>query len=629
MGPSSPYQEASDLVNKIIESSKNRNLKSFFYDAKGSLTCTSRTYALVSNVIKHRNVLSEVASNISNKIQAKNVGLLWVLLFELLLGSNKSMEGGGYLKRTILENEDAIRDAFDQARKKFPDDLTLVEPNFPRYIRLNSYNRTNEDLKVIIERLQKLGSPVYIDNHIPDLLVMPQEVTPALLKHEQQEKLKQQKNGHEIVLQDKSSCFPALCLVYGYSSVDDTSDVGDFLDACAAPGNKTSHLAALLYKKHNEHTKTDVSGDKESIEIIALDRDQVRFKLLKKRMQELVPYNNAGSCSIDIKVTPVHKDFLKTDPSDYGNVRSILLDPSCSGSGVVSSSESHHLSDDTKDHRDKLVGFQITALRHAMSFPNVRRIVYSTCSIHSEENEQVIAAALGYSVDSKEDQQFNDKNSTGTMRDQWEVISPFCLAQWKRRGQKVKMSESEHQGKKTSIFITKPEAECMIRVDPNEDETNGFFVCCLQRRNIPTSSTVTTSAKKKKKVSSPATKSKEELFSHDRFGLEEYQPHMFPSERPLNDIVTSKENDEDKNSKTKIEQTKKSTVADNSKKSSEVGQSNKAGKKRQKKMEWKAKQNEQKHKRLKTTQDANTKVKEANTKAKEADTKAKEANTKE
>ena len=45
----------------------------------------------------------------------------------------------------------------------------------------------------------------------------------------------------------------------------------------------------------------------------------------------------------------------------------------------------------------RLRNFQITALKKAMSFPNVRVIVYSTCSLHKEENESVVAEALAYS----------------------------------------------------------------------------------------------------------------------------------------------------------------------------------------------------------------------------------------
>lgn len=43
----------------------------------------------------------------------------------------------------------------------------------------------------------------------------------------------------------------------------------------------------------------------------------------------------------------------------------------------------------------QLQAFQVFILRHALlNFPNAKRIVYSTCSIHPEENEQVIDEIL-------------------------------------------------------------------------------------------------------------------------------------------------------------------------------------------------------------------------------------------
>jgi len=44
---------------------------------------------------------------------------------------------------------------------------------------------------------------------------------------------------------------------------------------------------------------------------------------------------------------------------------------------------------DSEERLEKLASFQSVILKKALSFPNVKRVVYSTCSIHNEENEKV------------------------------------------------------------------------------------------------------------------------------------------------------------------------------------------------------------------------------------------------
>jgi putative methyltransferase len=74
-----------------------------------------------------------------------------------------------------------------------------------------------------------------IDEHIPDLLAF----NPALQFRDDPS----YKTG-KIILQDKASCFSAFVLM---PPCDDPNAV--VIDATAAPGNKTSHLSALMGNK--------------------------------------------------------------------------------------------------------------------------------------------------------------------------------------------------------------------------------------------------------------------------------------------------------------------------------------------------------------------------------------------
>ena len=121
--------------------------------------------------------------------------------------------------------------------------------------------------------------------------------------------------------------------------------------------------------------------------IHAFDIDEERVKLMTDNLKLHHAKNVRLKCM----------DFLQTDVSKYERVTHVLLDPSCSGSGMTNrlkfgDSEQELVKD--KKRLWNLEALQRRMLMHAMSFPNVQRIVYSTCSIHEEENENVVRFAL-------------------------------------------------------------------------------------------------------------------------------------------------------------------------------------------------------------------------------------------
>lgn len=296
----------------------------------------------------------------------------------------------------------------------------------PRWIRVNALKTTlEEQLSTTFKDHQKAdsvqkvltgtGKLIYIDEHIPNLVAVSPRFdfarSPAY------------KTGR-LILQDKASCFPAYLL-------DPKPSEGDVIDGCAAPGNKTTHAAAIIKSQCHENNQPG-SG------IHAFEKDARRAKTLDKMVQL------AGSDEF----TQIHQgqDFLKVDPLDakYANTAAVLLDPSCSGSGIVGRDDmpelhlptaenavsvsrssnkaapssgkrkrpvedpdpEHVLVDDDgnttvvsseKDleaRLEALSSFQLTLLLHAFSFPAARKITYSTCSVHAEENEQVVLKAL-------------------------------------------------------------------------------------------------------------------------------------------------------------------------------------------------------------------------------------------
>lgn len=102
--------------------------------------------------------------------------------------------------------------------------------------------------------------------------------------------------------------------------------------------------------------------------------------------------------------------------------------------------------DDPEQQRvEQLARFQEAAVLHALKFPALRRLVYSTCSIHQRENEDVVARVLPVA------------EGLG-----FKLIDPFPT--WHRRGIPVVDG-----------------SEKLIRTDPYLDGTDGFFVAVFER----------------------------------------------------------------------------------------------------------------------------------------------------
>ena len=420
---SSPYAPAAQMLSQIW--SQRKSIKTLAYDKKGSLRCSKATYAQVCHVLESKHLLDAVLEQVEGFESVRNEGLLYILLYELLLGPNLKIRGGGALKRQLMSNESALRTALQQVQGS-SDAVAPSVVSFPRYVRINTLQT---DAQEVIASLSPQHKQVYMDAHVPNLLVLP----PATSLHEHE----LVRTG-KVVLQDKSSCFSALCLVHGNEEPLD----GDYMDACAAPGNKTSHLAALIGELPSSKTST----------VHALDRSSTRLASLQRRMDQLVPAKHRN-----VRVIPEHLDFLKTNPAQYSKVRAILLDPSCSGSGIFTSPDRLDGHDQDEARMTSLSNFQLVALKHAMSFPKVTRIVYSTCSLLDIENEHVVGQALQANPD-------------------WQLVAPACLQGWKRRGHVVG-------------GLSSSQASCLIRADRGDD-TNGFFVAYLERKGGATSDTV-------------------------------------------------------------------------------------------------------------------------------------------
>ncbi|TKR70688.1 hypothetical protein L596_022677 [Steinernema carpocapsae] len=426
------YYETAEIVNRTL--SKERNLRTLVYAS--SYGNKKKLLRLCCETLKYRHYLEKlmkqpgVSDLLREKAIQNNRTLLSILLYEYVIGSAFRLVPRRFAI-AITTNQKAINAAVDELNRRgegYEQEEKQEEPvQIPRYARVNAIRWTMEEVedalskenwvlkqmedgespegfrKAVVEMTEEL---VYFDPHIEFLLVF----HPNTQLHNYW----MVTDGY-LILQDKASCLPAfLANPEPYTQV---------FDICSAPGMKTSHLAAIL----NNQGK-----------VWAIDKANDRFEVMKTML------DRAG-----VKIaSPFCGDFLKLDMTDkkFKKVKTAVVDPPCSGSGIVKRMD-NLLGVEPKNHKrlNGLHNLQVMILKHALKLPNLERLVYSTCSVHEEEDESVIEEV---------------------------VMDPECgfeleeaLPSWKNRG----LSKFEF-------------GEKCLRADPRTDLTNGFFVAVFVRK---------------------------------------------------------------------------------------------------------------------------------------------------
>lgn len=217
-----------------------------------------------------------------------------------------------------------------------------------------------------------------------------------------------------IYMQNLSSMLPPLFL--------DLHQNMNILDMCASPGSKTTQIAAMVNNK---------------AKIVANEINILRFERLKYNLEK------QGAVS----VTPINKDarFLDNIYEEYFD--RILLDAPCSGEGTIdiNNPQSYrnwslkNIKENSKLQK-KILESGIKALKKGGI------LIYSTCTMSPEENEEVIDYILS-------------KNSNLKIMD-------ICFDFKGRMDGITKYNEIDY----------KAEIKKSIRILPS-DEMEGFFIC--------------------------------------------------------------------------------------------------------------------------------------------------------
>lgn len=154
------------------------------------------------------------------------------------------------------------------------------------------------------------------------------------------------------------------------------SDGARYLDCCAGLGGKTSHLALLL--------KDSVSS------LSAIEPNPGRFALLEQTLQRTFGNHRVALYNETLQT------FTDRNPERFDR---ILIDAPCSGTGVIGRQPDIRWNRDEKELA-AFAGRQLDLLARAAELLTPGGVlVYATCSIEAEENEQVIERFLDQAND--------------------------------------------------------------------------------------------------------------------------------------------------------------------------------------------------------------------------------------
>jgi 16S rRNA (cytosine967-C5)-methyltransferase len=198
------------------------------------------------------------------------------------------------------------------------------------------------------------------------------------------------------------------------------------LDACAAPGGKTLILA----------------GRNPEARIVACESNPRRLAELRERLS---PYADRINCRL----------VDATDLDEESAFDVVLADVPCSGTGTLGRNPEirHRLRlADLARHAERQRAILRSALRAVRPGG---RVVYSTCSLEPEENEQVVAAVLAQSGNAR---QVSVAGSLASLLDR-EFLRPAAAEQLQ---------------------------QCMtpagaLRLLPGAFQTDGFFVALIDK----------------------------------------------------------------------------------------------------------------------------------------------------
>ncbi len=259
---------------------------------------------------------------------------------------NKKESLTKYLSVKYSHPEYMVSEWVKRFGEEFTENLLIKNNEIPKFsIRTNTLKIT---IQKLIEELKEAGIESDKGKYIDEAIILK---NPSSIS-----KLESFKKGH-FQVQDESSMLVGKVL---------NPKSGQFVvDVCSAPGGKSTHIAQIMNNKGT---------------VISRDFFEHKIQMIDDSAKRL-----------GINIIKAEKfDATILDESLIGKADKVLVDAPCTGLGIIRRKPDIKWSRDIKDKK-AIVSLQKEMLRIASKYVNkTGEIVYSTCTIEPEENEEVV-----------------------------------------------------------------------------------------------------------------------------------------------------------------------------------------------------------------------------------------------
>ncbi|XP_014226703.1 probable 28S rRNA (cytosine-C(5))-methyltransferase [Trichogramma pretiosum] len=362
------YKKAADALEAFIKNKKpletSLNLFKKHPKIAYDLAKTALKYApIIDYLIEELDILAFYEE------EFKKETIVQILIADLLWGSQILMSDSKEVS-IVKSLEQNIRETFLEAVNANHSFISPPLPcSLPVYVRVNTLVKSidegiqqfqDEGWKFLpfcdsysnhliqLSRIKKLE--FMRDFHVPEVLVFPPGTNfrehPAFLIG-------------TYLIQEKGSCLSSYLLNPKPGSL--------VLDACAGFGLQTNHIANIL----GNHGK-----------IIALENHPERFE----KLCDLVELSSVHC--VDIFDDDIYDIHFGPEAND---IKYILINPNCTYSGIFA-----RLGNTEPEVRFRYQHSLRRILRRILHcFPQVKRVVYTVCSVYPEEGEMLVDEALG------------------------------------------------------------------------------------------------------------------------------------------------------------------------------------------------------------------------------------------